>query len=98
MLYLLVFDKRVGMLFGQFEGTFVGPEGVDAHGAPGFFVDVVEGDGLAVVRGSLSGCSCAFGRVGFGYKVRASSASCGSECAVFLDELENDNTFVQGSF
>ena len=86
------------MLFGQFEGTFVGPEGVDAHGAPGFFVDVIEGDGLAVVCGLLSGCPCAFGRVGFGHQVGASSASCGSECAVFLDELENDNAFVQGSF
>ena len=85
------------MLFGQFEGTFVGPEGVDAHGAPGFFVDVVEGDGLAVVRGLLSGCPCAFGRVGFGHQVGASSASRCAECAVFLDKLENDNAFEQGS-
>ena len=96
MLYILVFDKREGMLFGQFEGAFVGPEGVDAHGAPGFFVDVVEGDGLAVVRGLLSGCPCAFGRVGFGHQVGASSASRCAECAVFLDKLKNDNAFEQG--
>ena len=47
----------VSILFGEFEGTGVRPDGVDAHGSPALFVDVVKGDSLAVIEGLLFGCA-----------------------------------------
>ena len=41
-------------LLAEFEGFVPGPDGVDAHGSPGFAVDVIESDGLSYVSHSVS--------------------------------------------
>ena len=72
------------------------PDGVDAHGAPGFLVDVVEGDGLTLEGSLLLGCALVLRHVIRRNKVRAGRAACMTERTVFLDKLEEYYALVQG--
>lgn len=76
----------------------IGPDGVDAHGAPTLVVNVVEGDGGAVVERLLLGCAFTFGRVIGRDEVGAGGAAHMAQRAVFLDKLKEDDAFVQGFF
>ena len=56
----MVFSLLLSLLR-EFEGTLVGPDGVDAHGAPAFAVNVVKGDCGAFVESLLLGVRLPFG-------------------------------------
>ena len=74
----------------------VGPDSVDAHGAPAFLVDVVEGDRLPLERGLLFGCTLVLRGVVGRDEVGAGRAACMTERAVFFDELEEYHALIQG--
>ena len=74
----------------------VGPDGIDTHGSPSLFVDVVKGDGGALVEGLLLGGALALGGVVGRDEVGAGSAAGVADGAVFLDELKEDDAFVEG--
>ena len=50
----MVFSLVLSLL-DEFHGSFPVPDGADAHGSPGFLVDVVEGDGLPMECSLLLG-------------------------------------------
>ena len=80
----------------EFECTLVGPDGIYTHGAPSLFVDVVKGDGGALVDGLLLWRALAFGGVVGRDEVGAGSAAGVTDGAVFLDELKENDAFVEG--
>ena len=83
-------------LLREFEGTGIGPDGVDTHGSPGFFVDVVKGDCGALVESLLFGGALALGGVVGRDEVGAGGTACVAGCAVFLNKLKEDDTLVEG--
>ena len=85
-------------LLRKFEGALVRPDRVDAHAAPTFLIDVVESDGLAVVERLLLRCTLTFRFVVSRHDIRAGSATRFTVFTVFLDELEDDDAFIQGVF
>ena len=74
----------------------VRPDGVDAHGAPTFLVDVVEDDRLTLERGLLRRCTLVLRHVISGNKVRAGRAACMTKRAVAFDELKENYALVEG--
>ena len=88
----------VFFLFRQLEGALVRPDGVDAHAAPTFLVDVVESDGLAVVERLLLRCTLTFRFIVSRHDIRAGSATRFTVFTVFLDKFEDDDALVQGFF
>ena len=58
------------------EGALVGPDGIDAHGAPGLTVDIVEGDGFGTIGGLLLLGAYVLGNVVGRDEVGTGSAAC----------------------
>ena len=85
-------------LLAEFHCALVRPDGVDAHGSPAFFVDVVEGDGLPVIESLLLRCSFVLRHVVGWYEIGASSASRMTDRTVFLDELKEYDALVERFF
>ena len=86
------------ILLGEFAGAFERPDGFDAHGAPGFAVDVVKGDCLPVVGGLLLGGTFSLGHIVRWDEVGAGCTAGLAERAVDLLELEDHDAFIEGLF
>ena len=80
----------------QFHSPCIVPDGIDAHGAPGFFVDVVEGDCLPVVQRLLFRRTLTLRHVIGRHQIRARSATRMTERAVFLDEIKDYDALSEG--
>ena len=94
----MVFSLLLSLLLCEFEGTMVGPDGVDAHGAPGFAVDVIERYGLTVIGCLLKRSTLTLGCIVGRDEIGAGSAACMTERAVFLDKLKENDAFEKGFF
>ena len=91
----MVFSLLLSLLR-EFEGTLVGPDSIYTHRAPSLFVDVVKGDGGSLVEGLLLGGALALGGVVGRDEIGAGSAAGVTDGAVFLDELKEDDAFIEG--
>ena len=80
----------------QFHSLFPVPDRVNTHGAPGFFVNVIESDGGTVVHRLLLRRTLALRHVFGRDEVRAGRTSSGAKRAVFLDKLKIDYTLIEG--
>ena len=89
-------DTLLAMRLHQLHGSLGRPDGVDAHGAPGFLVDVIKGDCLAMEGGLLLGRALVLRHVIRRDKVGAGCAACVTMRAVFLDKIEEYYALVEG--
>ena len=78
------------------ESALVGPDCIDAHGAPGLTIDIVECDGFGSVRGLLLLGAYVLGNVVGRDEVGTGSTAGFAERAVDLLELEDNYAFVKG--
>ena len=81
-------------LLNEFHRAVGRPEGLDAHGAPSFFVDVIEADDLSLEGSLLFVSALSLRHVIRRDEVRASCAARMAECAVFLDKFKEHHTLI----